>query len=250
MAKFIELTSDIFFRMKETDWYVEYVAVSDGDYIKPGGHLGTLANARGAGASLTAQYGGEIVKVLIKEGDRFPEGTPIALLKINPWEFARGDVFANHFAGVVFGTNERRVFVVHGHGPSEKDAVSTFLSRLKMNPIVLHEQPGKGRTLIEKFEQHADVGFAVVVLTPDDLGADQANATGGNFRPRARQNVILELGYFIARLGRDRVCALQKGILELPSDILGIAYIELDERALWQQELVRELRAAGYAIDV
>src|SRR5258706_1627408 len=87
-----------------------------------------------------------------------------------------------------------------------KQSVARFLEKLDLKPIILHEQPNKGRTIIEKFEAHADVGFAVVLLTPDDVGeaADRAD----KLKHRARQNVVLELGYFIGKLGRGRACDL------------------------------------------
>jgi predicted nucleotide-binding protein len=97
-----------------------------------------------------------------------------------------------------------------------------------------------GRTVIEKFEQCADVGFAVVLLTPDDP------LTNGAMR--ARQNVILELGYFIGKLGRARVCALKKGHMEIPSDIFGVLFKQADAANEWRAELVRELQAAGYKV--
>ncbi|HET6332086.1 MAG TPA: nucleotide-binding protein, partial [Polyangiales bacterium] len=102
----------------------------------------------------------------------------------------------------------RRVFVVHGRDESAKEAVARFLAKLDLEPIILHEQPNQGRTVIEKFEGSADVDFAVVLLTPDDTG-ELADGSGEP-KPRARQNVIFELGYFVGRLGRSRVCALHK----------------------------------------
>jgi len=103
-------------------------------------------------------------------------------------------------------------------------------------------------TVIEKLERHADVRFAVVLLTPDDEGRSLADAAGA--RPRARQNVILELGYFTGRLGRRAVCALHRGALELPSDYLGVVYVAIDEGGGWQLKLAKELRAAGFPIDM
>ena len=111
--------------------------------------------------------------------------------------------------------------------------------------IILHEQPNQGRTIIEKFEAHSDVGFAIVLLTPDDLGGQSSN----RLLPRARQNVILELGYFIARLGRNRVCALKKDAVELPSDILGVVWLPFDEQGRWRRKLAQELEAANFNID-
>jgi predicted nucleotide-binding protein len=140
----------------------------------------------------------------------------------------------------------RRVFLVHGHDSGVREAVARFLEQIDFEVIILHEQPNKGRTIIEKFEAHADAGFAVVLLTPDDYGrADKDKEE----QPRARQNVILELGYFIGRLGRDRVVALKRGSVEIPSDVLGVVYTEFDDGAGWKQGLAKELEAANYQID-
>ena len=138
------------------------------------------------------------------------------------------------------------VFVVHGSDDGAKETVARFLTKLGLDPIVLHEQPNQGRTIIEKFEQYAKVGFAVVLLTPDDSCADTHQP--GSSRPRPRQNVILELGFFLGKLGRDRTCALRKGDVELPSDYNGILYIPMDNEA-WKLKLVRELKQAGLDVD-
>ncbi len=139
----------------------------------------------------------------------------------------------------------RKVFIVHGHAGEPREAVARFLDRIGLETIILHEQANQGRTLIEKFEAHADVGFAIVLLTPDDMGGP----LNGTQQPRARQNVILELGYFIGRLRRARVCALKAGDLELPSDILGIVWTPFDAAGAWKIALAKELQAAGYDID-
>ena len=141
-------------------------------------------------------------------------------------------------------TNE--VFVVHGRDEGAKETVARFLTKLGLEPIVLHEKPNQGRTIIEKFEQYAKVGFAVVLLTPDDSCADTHQL--GSSRPRPRQNVILELGFFLGKLGRHRTCALRKGDVEIPSDYNRILYIPMDDQA-WQLELVRELKQAGLDVD-
>jgi predicted nucleotide-binding protein len=138
----------------------------------------------------------------------------------------------------------RSVFVVHGHDDAAKQAVARVLERLDFAAIVLHEQPSQGRTVIEKFEAHADVGFAVIILTPDDVCTSGETTT-----TRARQNVILELGYFVGRLGRARVLALKKGDVELPSDYVGVVWTEFDARGAWRTELAQELQAAGYEIN-
>ncbi len=140
-----------------------------------------------------------------------------------------------------------KVFVIHGHDESARETVARFLERLELEPVILHEQPNKGRTIIEKFEEHAQVGFAVVLLTPDDVGAlaDDKN----NQKPRARQNVIFEFGYFIGKLGRERVCALVKGNVETPSDYDGVIYIPLDGSDGWKLRLIQELKSVGFKVD-
>ena len=135
--------------------------------------------------------------------------------------------------------DSRKVFLVHGHDEAMESQVARFLERLRLTPIILHEQANKGRTIIEKFEKHSsDVGFAVVLLYSDDTGS----AKGGTPSPRARQNVILELGYFIGKLGRDRVCALHAGHVELPSDLHGVVWVPYSGD--WKLKLIQELKAA------
>lgn len=139
----------------------------------------------------------------------------------------------------------KKVFIVHGHDEGARESVARFLERIGFIPIILHEQANKGRTVIEKVEANADVGFAIVLLTPDDEGA----ARSGNSEPRARQNVLLELGFFLGRLGRDRVCALKRGHVEIPSDFAGVVWEKMDESGGWKQSLARELQAVGHNID-
>lgn len=140
---------------------------------------------------------------------------------------------------------DRKVFVVHGHDGEAQQAVARFMERIGFEAIILHERANQGRTVIEKIEAETGVGFAIVLLTPDDEG----RVVGGELQPRARQNVMLELGYFIGRLGRDRVCALKRGELEIPSDFAGVVWERMDEGNGWKQSLAKELDAAGYPID-
>lgn len=139
----------------------------------------------------------------------------------------------------------RKVFIVHGHDDGARETVARFLERIGLEAIILHEQANQGRTVIEKVVAHSDVGFAVVLLTPDDEGC----VKGGTPEPRARQNVLLELGYFIGRLGRDKVCALKRGAVEIPSDFAGVVWETMDSGGGWKQSLARELEAAGHSID-
>jgi predicted nucleotide-binding protein len=140
------------------------------------------------------------------------------------------------------------VFLVHGHDEAVRESVARYLGQLGLTPVILHEQASRGRTVIEKLEHHANVAFAAVLLTPDDLGATLQ--APGNLRPRARQNVVLELGFFVGKLGRDRVCATHRGDLELPSDYMGVLYVPFDDGGGWKLLLARELRAAGFDVNM
>ncbi len=142
----------------------------------------------------------------------------------------------------------RSVFIVHGRDEGKKEAVARFLTALDLEPIILHEQPNRGRTVIEKFEAHADVSFAVVILTGDDSGGPSDKSEPA--RPRGRQNVVFELGYFVGRLGRKKVCTLYEEGVEIPSDFSGIVYVPLDASGAWRTLLARELKAAGFELDM
>jgi predicted nucleotide-binding protein len=152
-------------------------------------------------------------------------------------------------ARAVAPTGSQKVFIVHGQDEEAKLAVQVLLQRLGLQGVVLHEQPNKGRTIIEKFEDHADVDFAVVLLTPDDVGGP-AEAPRDALKARARQNVLFELGYFFAKLQRGHVCALLKGDVEIPSDISGIIWVRMDQAKAWQNDLARELHGAGLKVDM
>ena len=143
--------------------------------------------------------------------------------------------------------NTKEVFVIHGRDNEAKEIVARFLEKLGLEPVILNEQPDQGGTIIEKFEQHAQVGFAVALLTPDDVGSLQGEENTLN--PRARQNVIFEFGYFIGRLGRKGVRALTKGDVEIPSDYSGVVYIPLDAAGGWKITLIRELKSVGFDVD-
>jgi predicted nucleotide-binding protein len=139
-----------------------------------------------------------------------------------------------------------KVFVVHGHDTAPKEAVARFIAQLGLEAVILHEQPNRGKTILEKFETHGnDVAFAVVLLSPDDIGG----AESGEQHPRPRQNVVFELGYFFGKLGRDRVAALVPAAVERPTDIDGLVYIDGSGDA-WKWELAREFKAAGLPVDV
>ncbi len=140
------------------------------------------------------------------------------------------------------------IFVVQGHDNEATATVARFIEKLGIEATILHERTNRGKTIPEKFEEHAGkAGFAIILLTPDDVGASK-NETD-ELKPRARQNVILELGYFWALLGRERICVLYKEGVELPSDIHGILYVPMDSFNGWQLQLAKEIRQAGLPID-
>lgn len=145
----------------------------------------------------------------------------------------------------VIKTDSKRIFVVHGHDEGPRETVARFLEKIGFEAIILHERPNRGRSIIAKFrEEAAGIGFAVVLMTPDDFGGK----VGAEAKTRARQNVVFELGFFIGALGPERVAALVKGEVEKPSDFDGVVYISLDH-GHWKIELAKELKAAGYEID-
>jgi predicted nucleotide-binding protein len=141
----------------------------------------------------------------------------------------------------------KKVFIVHGHTGDVKLQVAQFLERITgERPVILHEQADSGRTVIEKFEDHAsEAGFAVVLLTADDAGGVKGST---NQKSRARQNVVLEFGFFIGKLGRGRVVALYEDGVELPSDLSGVLYKPLSGN--WHTELAKELVAANIEVDL
>jgi predicted nucleotide-binding protein len=143
--------------------------------------------------------------------------------------------------------SNNRVFLVHGRDNEKKQTVARFVEKLGLEIIILHEQSNRGLTIIEKFEENSDVGYAIVLLTPDDVGR---LIDGDSERPRARQNVVFELGYFIGKIGRDRVCAIVDGDVELPSDSDGIVYVGYDHKDGWKLLLAKELREAGMNVDM
>jgi predicted nucleotide-binding protein len=128
-----------------------------------------------------------------------------------------------------------RVFVTHGHNDSLRTQVVDLLDRVDLDPVVLQDQANAGKTVIEKFEQYAQVAAAVVILSADDLGGK----VGEDPKPRARQNVLLELGYFLGKLGRDRLVVLHDGAAEVPSDLSGLLTVRCSQD--WKLPLLKEL---------
>ncbi len=141
------------------------------------------------------------------------------------------------------------VFLVHGRSEGVKEKVARFLEKLSIPVTILHEQPSLGKTVLEKLAHYSNVGYAVVLLTGDDRGGLWEAPYDGQL-PRARQNVVLELGFFLAQLGRERVCALVEESVELPSDYHGVVFIKLDSADAWKLSLAKEMRGAGLPIDL
>ncbi|HAS6031941.1 hypothetical protein DC365_15730 [Vibrio vulnificus] len=144
--------------------------------------------------------------------------------------------------------DKSKVFIVHGHDDAAQTKAARFVEKLGLEAIILHEKASSGRTIIEKIEHYSNVGFAIVLYTPDDIGnvkikADELNG-------RARQNVVFEHGYLIGKLGRENVAALVEQPIELPNDISGVVYINIDEAAAWQLQLAKEMKQSGYNIDM
>jgi len=182
-------------------------------------------------------------------------------------------------------TDTKKVFIVHGRDYESVKELKAMLLELGLNPIILHEQPSRGKTVVEKLEDYSqNTGYAFVILTPDDggfsddevvklfssaIGKDRVTADDlrslfnsdetkaaitmiqlfSLLKHRARQNVVMEFGYFWGLIGRDRVCCLYKGDVELPSDMHGIVYISFKESVNEARDMiVKELKAAGYEI--
>jgi predicted nucleotide-binding protein len=146
--------------------------------------------------------------------------------------------------------SNRKIFVVYGHDEIARTQLEALLRRWDLEPIILDQQASGGQTIIEKLEEYgSDVGYAIVLATPDDEGKAKA---GNTYKSRVRQNVVLELGMFLAKLGRERVAILLKEAVdfEKPSDIQGLVYIpfqnKVDEVSI---SLIRELSQQGYIID-
>ncbi|MBK1890714.1 nucleotide-binding protein [Undibacterium sp. 14-3-2] len=140
-----------------------------------------------------------------------------------------------------------KIFIVHGRDDSAKTEVARFVEKLGYSAIILHEQVNAGKTIIEKIDEHTNVGFALVLYTPCDIGGLFGEE---NLKNRARQNVVFEHGYLLGKLGRDKVCALVRGDVEPPSDISGVVYVPLDDHGAWKMKVVKEMQQLGYAVDM
>lgn len=143
----------------------------------------------------------------------------------------------------------RRIFLVHGRNERFLHETARYLEKLKLEIIILRDQPNEGRTIIEKFIDYSNAGFAIVLLSDDDRGGSK-DTTYEEQNLRARQNVIFELGFFIGKLGRKRVCALYIPGVDIPSDYEGVLFIPFDEQGGWRLKIAREIKAAGLSVDM
>lgn len=140
-------------------------------------------------------------------------------------------------------TNGTNVFIIHGHDDHLKVEVQLLMMRAGVRSLVLHEAPDKGRHTLDKLlEETKDAGYAIALLTPDDLAENGTN--------RARQNVILEIGYFLGQLGKARVRMLIKEGVEIPSDLHGVLYQKYDMNGAWKSKLMKEMQAVGIFVDM
>jgi len=144
--------------------------------------------------------------------------------------------------------SKKEVFIVHGHDSEAKVKTARFVEKLKLKPIILHEQASSGQTIIEKIESYSDVGFGIVLYTACDVGAVKKEKI--DLKDRARQNVVFEHGFLMGKVGRENVCALVKSKIETPNDISGVVYINMDESDAWQFQLAKEMKKSGYEIDM
>ncbi len=151
------------------------------------------------------------------------------------------------------GLLNNKVFVVHGHNEVAKTSLELFLSEIGLEPIVLHRKADQGQTIIEKFEKHSDVGYAFILLTPDEISYLKSEEKLPDDQRkkefRARPNVIFEFGYFVGKLGRNRVCCLYTGNVVLPSDVSGMIYKHYNDKIEEvAYSVIKDLKASGYKI--
>ena len=155
--------------------------------------------------------------------------------------------------------DKKKVFIVHGHNDALKVEVARTVEQMGLKAVILHEQEDYGKTIIEKFESNAsDVGFAIVLLTADDMGVSKRDIERENIekdfkaetRARARQNVVYEMGYFIGKLDREHVFELMETGVEKPGDLDGIIYTPVDSEGVWKFKLAKRLDAVGYSVNM
>jgi len=227
------------------DVFVIEIPVNVGDFLVQADTYVTLECDK-ASIELPSPFSGRIVKMFVKIGDRVTLNSPI--MEIEPLKNVfRDDLSAGQSTQHVYAPST--VFLVHGHNQAIREMSARLLEKLGLRVIILNEQASASDTIIEKLERYADVHFAVVLMTADDVGGKK-NPAGQVLQDRARQNVVLELGYFMGKINRRRVCVLYEKGVELPSDYYGVVYIELDNGGAWRYSLAKELKGAGLEVDL
>ena len=178
--------------------------VKPGDFVLVEDTILTVESDK-ATMDLPSPKAGRVTQVLCSIGEEVTRRMPmieIELMNVTQQDF-RSESERRH-SGM---TNS--VFLVHGHDQALRDMTARFMEKLGLTVIILDEQVNRGDTIIEKLERHSFVQFAVVLMTGDDIGGKKGTTTDG-LQGRARQNVVLELGYFMGKISRKRVCVLSK----------------------------------------
>ena len=155
------------------------------------------------------------------------------------------------------GLNSKNIFIIHGHNHQAREDIELILRRNNINPIILAHEANQGDTVVEKFERHSDVTHAIALFTRDDIGGSVKDVgkldSLNNLEKiayRARQNVLIEAGYFMSKLGRERLTILAENAIEIPSDYQGMISIKMDENDEWKRKLLLELQTCGFTIDL
>ena len=141
---------------------------------------------------------------------------------------------------------KNNVFIVHGHDNEVKEKVARFIERLGFNPIIIQEQIGRNNSIMDQIELHSNVGYGIILYTPCDIGS--RNIENVPLKNRARQNVVFEHGLLVGKIGRENICVLKKGEIELPTDWSGIVFKTMDED--WKINIAKEMKGAGYEVDL
>uniref|UniRef100_UPI003F497468 TIR domain-containing protein n=1 Tax=Cupriavidus necator TaxID=106590 RepID=UPI003F497468 len=226
-------------------WVIE-VPLRPGDFVMPEDTLLTVESHK-ATLDVPAPKAGKLLSLLVKVGDEVTKNTPIA--EFEPLNASRQNFSVDHAYERELPSDSNAVFLVHGHDVALREMSARLIEKLGLKVIILGEQASRGATIIEKLEEHSSVQFAVVLMTADDVGAKKADSPG-ELQSRARQNVVLELGYFIGKIGRQRVCVLYESGVELPSDYYGVVFIPIDDHGMWRYALAKEFNQAGLQVDL
>lgn len=194
---------------------------------------------------------GGVINFFSSTGTVQCQGKPPVVERIEKALVANG--VASSGNGVVAqDAGRREVFVVYGHDKDAKTQLESMLRRWELEPLIFDQLPSKGKTIIEKLEEYmGKVDYGIVLATPDDVGFRKDHEDERAFR--ARQNVVLELGILLSRLGREKVAILIKDqtTMEKPSDIDGLLYLGFKEDVSEvRTSLAREMAEQGYAIDI